>query len=288
MKKQANVLAKVLFMKKDISVLMSAYKNDVPQNVVTAVESVVNQTFVPKQIVMVVDGPVPEELETTLKELQKKYEILELVWLEKNGGLGNAMNIGTQHCKYDLIARMDSDDIAVPTRFEKQMECFEKDNSLDVVGSNSAEFVDTPDNVSGIKVLPEKHEDIVQFMTSRCPLCHPSIMLKKAILEKAGGYQHWQYAEDWYLFIRMYLAGAKFYNIQENLMNIRIDEHTYERRSGYAHYKTIKGLLKLMRKHKMMSWLKYKKECIKRFVGHVLVPKRWKTKLYRKYMRKSK
>ena len=275
-------------MNKDISVLMSVYKNDDPQNLVTAVESVINQTLAPKQVVMVVDGPVGEELTKALKDLEKKYDIFELVWLEKNGGLGNAMNEGTNHCKYDLIARMDSDDIALPERFAKQVECFEKHPELDVVGTNSAEFIGSPDNVSGVKVLPENHEDIVKFMTSRCPLCHPSIMLKKSILEKAGGYQHWQYAEDWYLIIRMYLAGANFYNIQENLMNIRIDEHTYERRSGYAHYKTIKGLLKFMRKHKMMSWLKYKKECIKRFVGHVLIPKKWKTRLYKKYMRKSK
>ena len=279
---------KGLIMNKEISVLMSVYKNDNPENLVTAVESVINQTLAPKQVVMVVDGPVGEELTKALKELEEKYSIFELVWLEKNVGTGLALKDAWQKCKYEFVAKMDSDDISVPTRFEKEIECFEKDNSLDVVGSNSAEFVGTPDNVSGIKVLPEKHEDIVKLMTSRCPLCHPSMMMKKSIIEKAGGYQHWQYAEDWYLIIRMYLAGAKFYNIQENLVNVRINQATYKRRSGFAHYKTLKQLLKFMRKHKMMGWLKYKKECIKRFVGHVLVPSKWKMKLYRKTMRKSK
>ena len=124
-------------------------------------------------------------------------------------------------------------------------------------------------------------------MKARCPFCHMSVMMKKSMLKKAGGYQHWQYAEDWYLWIRMYLAGAKFYNIQENLMLIRINEDTFARRSGLSYYKTIKALLKYMKEHKMIGFFKYTKEKIRRFIGHVLVPKKWKTRLYKKYMRKS-
>ncbi len=274
-------------MNKDISVLFSVYKNDIPKNVVIAVESVINQTLPPKQIVMIVDGPVPEELKQTLLELEKKYDIYENVWLEKNLGAGGALEAGWQRCKYNYIAKMDSDDISFPERFEKEMACFEKDPELDVVGSHTQEFFDELNNMANIKWVPETHEEIIKFMTRRSPFCHQSIMMKKSILEKAGGYKPWYYAEDYYLFIRMYLAGAKFYNLQEVLVYARINEDSFARRSGLKYYKSIKGLLKLMRKNKMMSFWSYTKSKIIRFIGHVLVPKRLKKTLFMKFLRKK-
>ena len=274
-------------MEKDISVLMSVYKNDIPKNVITAVESVVNQTLPPKQIVMVVDGPVPEELKNTLVDLENKYDIYENVWLMQNGGLGNALKEGTKHCKYNIIARMDSDDISVPERFEKEIKYLEENEDCDVVGSLGQEFYDEPENLAGLKWVPEKHEEIVKFMKSRCPFCHMTVMMKKDVLNRAGGYEHWLWAEDWYLWIRMYLAGAKFYNIQETLVYIRINEQTFERRHGLKYYKSIKGLLKYMKNHKMISLIKYSKEKFVRFVGHVLIPRKMKNKLYRKHLRKK-
>lgn len=274
-------------MEKNISVLTSVYKNDIAKNVETAVESIVNQTLPPKQIVMMVDGPVPEELTQKLNELEKKYDVLEVHPLEKNVGLGNALRFGTEYCKYDFIARMDSDDIALPERFEKEMACFEKDPELSLVGSNAQEFFNEPENLANIKAVPETHDEIVAFMKGRCPFCHMSVMMKKEMLEKAGGYKDWYYAEDWYLWIRMYLAGAKFYNIQENLMLVRINYDTFERRGGLKYYKSIKGLLKFMKQNKMLGFMKYTKEKVKRFVGHVLVPKKMKNKLYMKFMREK-
>ena len=105
-------------MKKDISVLMSVYKNDIPKNVVIAVESVINQTLKPKQIVMIVDGPVSDELKQTLLDLEKKYSIYENIWLENNLGTGGALEAGWEKCKYEYIAKMDSDAISVPERCE--------------------------------------------------------------------------------------------------------------------------------------------------------------------------
>lgn len=272
-------------MNKNISVLMSVYKNDIAENVRIAVESVANQTLKPKQIVMVVDGPVPNEINNVLEELKQEISYFEVYPLEQNVGLGRAMNIGTSYCKYEFIARMDSDDISLPERFEKQMKCFEEDPKLSLVGSNSQEFIDTLDNLANIKALPERHEDIVEFMKGRCPFVHPSVIMKKEILEKAGGYQHWHYAEDYYLWVRMYLAGAKFYNIQENLINFRINLNTYKRRGGLKYYKSIRGLLKFIHQNKIIGWGRYTKEKIKRFVGHVLVPSWLKNSLYMKFMR---
>lgn len=274
-------------MEKNISVLMSVYKNDIPKNVVTAVESVVNQTLKPKQIVMIVDGPVPEELKQTLLDFEKKYKIYENIWLEKNLGTGGALEAGWERCKYNFIAKMDSDDISVPDRFEKEMACFEKDPELDMVGSNAQEFFVEPENLGGIKAVPETHEEIVEFLKSRSPFCHYTVMMKREALEKAGGYKPWFYAEDYYLWIRMYLAGAKFYNIQENLVYARMNYDSFARRGGLKYYKSIKGLLKIMHENKMMGFIPYTKSKMVRFVGHVLVPKKMKKSLYMKYLRKE-
>ena len=272
-------------MEKNISVLMSVYKNDIAENVRTAVESVANQTLKPKQIVMVVDGPVPESITNVLEELKKEIDIFEVYPYEKNSGLGIALRNGTEFCKYEYIARMDSDDISLPDRFEKQMKKFEEDPELSLVASNSQEFIDTLDNLANVKALPEKHEDIVEFMKGRCPFVHPTVIMKKDMLLKAGGYEHWHYAEDYYMWVRMYLAGAKFYNIQENLINFRININTYKRRGGLKYYKSIRGLLKFIYKNKMIGFGRYTKEKIKRFVGHVLVPSWMKNALYMKFMR---
>lgn len=272
-------------MEKNISVLMSVYRNDIAENVRTAVESVYNQTLKPKQIVMVVDGPVPEDVTKVLEELKKEIDVFEVYAYEKNSGLGTALKRGTEFCKYEYIARMDSDDISLPDRFEKQMKKFEEDPELSLVGSNSQEFIDTLDNLANVKALPEKHEDIVEFMKGRCPFVHPTVIMKKDMLLKAGGYEYWHYAEDYYMWVRMYLAGAKFYNIQENLINFRININTYKRRGGLKYYKSIRGLLKFIYKNKMIGFMKYTKEKIKRFVGHVLVPSWMKNALYMKFMR---
>ena len=268
-----------------ISVLSSVYKNDVAENVKTAFESILKQTYKPSQIVIVRDGKVSDELQNLLDEY-KKNGIFTIVERDNNLGLGKTLNEGLGYCKYDYIARMDSDDIAEPTRFEKQVKCFENDENLSIVGTNGIEFVDSLENIAGEKVVPETDSEIKKYMTKRCPMCHMSVMMKKQSILDAGSYRDWYYAEDWYMWIRMCLSGAKFYNIQETLMKIRINKDTYARRHGMKYYKSIKGLLKYMRKQKMCSWFTYVKNCFVRFVGHVLVPRKMKFRLYKKFMRK--
>lgn len=267
---------------------MSVYKNDIPCNVVTAVESIIKQTLPPKQIIMVVDGPVGKDLKQTLTMLEKQYPVYQNIWSEKNLGLGGALALGEQYCTGEYIARMDSDDIAIADRFAKQMAVFDANPELELVGAYTQEFFDEIENLAKIKSVPEKHDDIVKFMTRRTPFCHQTIIFKRAMLLEAGGYKSWYYAEDWYLYIRMYLAGAKFYNLPEVLVYARINQATFARRGGLKYYRSIKGLLKLMRKHKLMSFGAYTKAKVVRFIGHVLVPRKLRGKLYLKYLRKDK
>lgn len=271
----------------NISVLMSVYKNDIAKNVRVAVESVINQTMKPKQVVMVVDGPVSDELKQELLQLEKNYEIYENVWLEKNSGLGLALKEGTKHCQYEVIARMDSDDICLPSRFEKQFNFLQSHQDVDVVGSFGQEFYNEIENLASVKVVPETHEQIVRFMRSRCPFCHMTVMMRKSALLNAGGYESWVGAEDWYLWVRMYLSGAKFYNLQEVLVNVRINQDTFARRHGLKYYMSIKALLKFMYQNKLFGFFKYMNEKFVRFVGHVMVPRKMKNHLYRKYLREN-
>lgn len=273
--------------KQKISVLMSVYKNDIAANVKIAVESIINQTYRPSQVVIVVDGPVPEDTFKVLDELKNTYEEVEVYPLAQNVGLGNALKEGMTYCENEIVARMDSDDIAVEDRFEKQIAMFDADEELSIVGSNIAEFIGDTNNVVSVRDVPEKHEDICKYLKKRCPFNHMTVMFKKSEVEKAGGYLHWFYNEDSYLWARMYLAGCKFANIAENLVYARINEATFQRRGGYKYYKSERDLFKFMYKNKIISWGEYQKAKTIRFVIQVLMPNSVRKFVFLKMMRKK-
>lgn len=270
-----------------ISVLMSVYKNDIAENVKTAVESIIDQTVKPSQVVIVVDGPVPQETTDILNGLKDTYSEVEIYPLEQNVGLGNALKEGMTHCRYEIVARMDSDDIAVEDRFEKQLACFEKDSDLSIVGSNIAEFIGDKNNVVSVRDVPVTHEEICDYLKKRCPFNHMTVMFKKSEVEKAGGYLHWFYNEDSYLWARMYLAGCKFANIPENLVYARINEATFQRRGGKKYYKSEKDLFKFMLDNKIITKSEYRKSCFIRYIIQVLMPNSLRKFVFLKLMRKK-
>ncbi len=272
----------------EFSVLMSVYKNDIAKNVIVAIKSIIEQTVRPSQIVIVVDGPVPNECMDALNSIKDEYgELIEIYPLEENVGLGNALKEGMKHCKYELVARMDSDDISVEDRFEKQLAMFEKDSELSAVGSDIAEFIGEKENVVSIRDVPQSHDDICAYLKKRCPLNHVSVMLKKSDVEKAGGYLHWFYNEDSYLWVRMYLAGCKFANIKENLVLVRINEDTFYRRGGKKYYNSERDLFKYMLNNKIITKGQYRKSCFLRYIIQVLMPNWLRKFVFLKMMRKS-
>ena len=175
------------------SVIMSIYKSDVPDYVRIALDSILNQTLLPNEIVIVGDGPVPAPLEQVIRDVQSSISgsnlPVEVNYLpqEKNQGLGEALRIAVENAKYDYLARMDSADICMPERFEKQMCCFEEDPDLSIVGGMITEFVDSPDNVVDKRVLPLDDEGIKRFMRSRCGVNHVTVIFKKADLPVLPG-----------------------------------------------------------------------------------------------------
>ncbi len=274
-------------MQQEFSVLMSVYKNDIAENVVTAVRSIINQTAPPAQVVIVIDGEIPQECDDALSALKDEYPIIELYPLEQNVGLGNALKEGMLHCRYELVARMDSDDIAVEDRFAKQLAMFEDDDQLSIVGSDIAEFIGDKDNVVSIRDVPAGHEEICQYLKKRCPFNHMTVMFRKSEVEKAGGYLHWFYNEDSYLWARMYLAGCKFANIKENLVFARINEATFYRRGGKKYYISERDLFKFMLNKNIISKGEYRKSCFLRYIIQVLMPNWLRKFVFIKMMRKN-
>ena len=232
------------------SVLMSVYAKEKPDYLHRAIQSIWDdQSVKPDQIILVQDGPLTDELHKIIKiwdnKLNNKFKN---IILNKNVGLGDALNSGIQACSYELIARMDTDDIASKDRFTKQLAIFQE-QEIDICGSWVSEFDTDENHITSFRKVPEHHNKIVEFSKKRNPLNHPAVMYKKSAVQKAGGYIRMTWFEDYYLWSRMLLAGARVYNIQEPLVNMRAGYSQLERRKGfqYAYQEFIfqKRLLKI-------------------------------------------
>jgi glycosyltransferase involved in cell wall biosynthesis len=214
---------------------MSTYQGETAANLTAALESLYAQTEAPMEIVLVVDGPVGPDQESVIAQYQKDGRIrhLELLRLETTQGLALALNAGLRRCKGVFVARMDSDDISFPERFEEQWRILMEDPHVDVVGSWSAEFRDNPMIVTGMKTPPEHHEEIKRALTWNCALVHPSILIRKRNIEEIGGYRPFfgDYA-DYDLYVRLMLLGARFYMVQRPLVRYRTSFAQRRRRSG--------------------------------------------------------
>lgn len=221
------------------SVLMSIYKKEKAEYFNRAMQSIWDEQILkPNEIVLVQDGPL---IDTLYKEIEywklKLKDILIIIPLEQNVGLGDALNIGLNHCKYNIIARMDTDDISLPTRFNKQIKYMENNPNIDILSSWISEFEDDENIIISERRLPEYHCDIVKFSKRRSAVNHIPVVFKKESVLKAGGYKRMILQEDYYLWIRMILNGSKFYNIQEPLAKIRSGYNQLERRSGLYYFK---------------------------------------------------
>lgn len=253
------------------SVAMCVYGGDKAEYFDKALESVYNQTRKPDEVVLTVDGPVPSSIDEVITKYQEK-EGLTVCRLEKNMGHGVARRTGLAHCTHDFVAIADADDINVPTRFEEQVKLFENNPQLDAVSSGCAHFVNTIDDAQYVEFLPESDAEIKQFLKRRCPLCQASTMFRKSKVEEAGGYQDWYHAEDYYLWIRMYLCGATFQNIKENLLYVRSNPDYINRRGGWKYFKSLAKLFGYMYKHRVIGLGDYLFNVSTRFVAQVLLP----------------
>lgn len=271
------------------SVITSVYKNDKPEYIRVALDSLlVQQTVKPDEIVLVQDGPVSHETSRLLLEYKDNYdEKLNVIKLTQNKGLGNALMLGVENAKYDIVARMDSDDICAPDRFEKQLAYLESHPECDIVGGQITEFIDTPDNIVGKREVPCDNEAIYHYMRSRCALNHPTVMFKKKAVLDAGNYQDWFWNEDYYMWIRMMEQGCVFANLPDVLVNMRSGFDQYGRRGGKKYFDSEIGIKKLMLEKGMITRKEYIVNYIQRFIIQLMLPNSVRGWVFRTFARKG-
>ena len=220
-----------------LSVLLSIYYKEKADYLRLSLDSVFHQTVRADEVVLVEDGKLTPELDVVIAEYQKRYPELKVVPFEKNRGLGSALNDGLKECSYDIVARMDTDDIAKPERFEKQLKILEEHPEIDLVTAWIEEFIGTPENITGKRTLPETSEALYNYGKSRCPANHPVTMYRKKAVMDVGGYQTELFPEDYFLWIKMLQNGSKFYCIQESLLFFRYAPETVAKRGGWKYAK---------------------------------------------------
>lgn len=269
------------------SVAMSVYKNDNPEYVQTALDSIIKQTCVPDEIVLVADGPIPDALSEVIEHTRKRFPQLRPLYQEKNAGLGEALRIAVENARYDYIARMDSDDISLPERFEKQMKCFREDPSLSIVGGMITEFVDTPDNITGRRLLPLTDAKIKKFMRSRCGVNHVTVIFKKSELLRVGNYQPFYHQEDYYLWARMIKGGCVFRNIPDVVVNVRAGRDQYARRGGIKYMKSQIKMFHFMYKEGVITLPRLLYNYAVRSAVQFLMPNVLRTWIYQHFLRKK-
>lgn len=217
---------------------MSIYQKEKPDNFDRAMKSIwEEQTIKPDEIVLVQDGLLTANLLTIIDEWKAKLgDVLIVVPIATNVGLGDALNYGFQYCTCELVARMDTDDIAQPHRFEKQLKAF-SEMEIDICGCWISEFISDETKIISERKVPQFHKNIAKFSKKRSPLNHVTVMFKKSKVKEAGGYQKMISFEDYYLWIRMLQVGAIMYNIQESLVNVRAGNEQLDRRRGLKYVK---------------------------------------------------
>ncbi|MBR0348933.1 MAG: glycosyltransferase [Clostridia bacterium] len=268
------------------SVSMCVYGKDNPEWFRTAVDSILNQTRKPDEVVLVVDGPVPQELDDVINPFEQN-SIFKVIRLPENKGHGEARRVGLNNCSNELVALMDADDISAEDRFEKQLAMFESDSKLTIVGGNITEFVGTPDNIVEARVVKSDDASIKEDMKKRCPMNQVTVMFKKSRVDSVGGYIDWYCEEDTYLWLRLFLDGAKFANLPDYLVNVRIGKEMYQRRGGTKYFMSEAKLQKFMLDNKIIGLGRFAVNVGERFVVQVLLPNKLRSWVFKNFARKT-
>lgn len=279
------------------SVSMCVYGGDNPEHFDIAVESIAEQTVKPDELVLTVDGPIPSETEAVIKKycgvMQEKGIRFRVIRLKKNMGHGIARRVGIKKCSHDIIAIMDADDIAVPTRFEKQIAYLDAHPAVAIVGSCITEFINNESDarnvqkVAGRRMVPATDEQIKSYMKKRCPMNQMTVVFRKKDILEVGGYRDWFCNEDYFLWIRLAAAGKIFGNIDESLVLVRVGEEMYERRGGWKYFKSEAKLQGLMHRKGMTSLGRYAVNVGERFVLQVMMPNRLRGMIFQKFAREQ-
>lgn len=267
------------------SVLLSLYYKEKPDFLHQSLESVFSQTLSPDEVVIVEDGPLTNDLYAEVNVWQSVHQEMKIVRLEKNCGLGKALNEGLKQCSNDLVARMDTDDVCKPYRFERQVAFMESHPNIAVCGAWIDEFEGNVNNVRSTRKLPQDNDKIYEFGKKRNPMNHPVVMFRKSAVESVGSYLPMPLFEDYYLWVRMLLRGYKFHNVQESLLNFRFCSDVFKRRGGLKYAWTEIGFYLKLYKSNYINIGTLMENIVIRFSTRV-IPNRVRSLIYKRLLRR--
>lgn len=261
------------------SVLIPVSNKENPDNLKRCLNSILNQTVKPNEIVIVKDGKFGKKLNNVLK----KYE-LKIIELNEHKGIGYALNIGIQNCKYNLIARMDSDDISLPNRFELQLKKFRENENLTILGGQILEFDET--SIKKVRSVPTKYADILKYSKKRSPFNHMSVMYKKDAILKLGNYISTPHFEDYYLWINALKNDYYVENLSEIIILANNTSFTMKNRGGLKYIKPTLNFQKYLLKSKYINVFEFIRNIFIRVVV-ALLPNRIRTWIYSMFLREK-
>lgn len=269
------------------SVLMSVYYKENPENLNVCIQSILNQDIVPDEIVIVKDGILGQELENVIDRYVSIYKsMFKIVGLNKNKGLGNALNEGLKHCSYELVARMDSDDVCTKDRFRKQLEIFANAEDMAIVGSYIDEYDENMEIQLSTRTVPTENDKIFNYLKHRNPFNHMSVMYRKSDVIDSGMYIEIRGFEDYYLWYRMLNKGYKGYNIDKSLVKVRTGDALLYRRSGIKYFKNELYFQKVVFKERYIKFSDFVFNVFSRGILRIL-PISLLRKIYFKLLRRS-
>ncbi len=267
------------------SVLISVYKKEKAEYLKRALQSVINQTLKPTEIVIVKDGPLTKELDDCIEDFQKQNsKLFKILSFKENRGLGLALRDGVKACKYEYIARMDSDDISKLDRFEKQFNYLQKHPETALLGTWITEFSKDENNPDTVTKLPCIHQTIIKFAKRRNPFRHVTVVLKKSAVIQSGNYRDFLWFEDYDLFVRILQKGYIAANIPECLVNVRADKDMFARRGGWQYLKQDCKFQKQLLKTKFICKTDFLINITIRSIVR-LIPNKVRSYLYKKILR---
>lgn len=254
------------------SVLMSIYAKEEPAYLSRCLASLVTQTVLPNELILIKDGPLTDELEAVLHSLRFGGEV-KIIALPQNVTQGPARAAGLLAAQHEWIAIMDSDDVCCHDRFEKQIRMIENNPSLGIVGGQIDEFLDVPGQSVAIKSVPQLHRDICKYAKRRNPFNHMTVMLKRDMALEAGNYTYFPWFEDYDLLVRMIHNGAICGNHPDILVHARVGNGMYGRRRGMSYIRSEWQMQRQMKSIGFINNVEFLRNAVVRIPIRLLPPK---------------
>lgn len=272
------------FIMKEFSCLMSCYAKDDPAYLAKALFSLSAQTVKAAEILLVEDGPLTKGLYQVIDSFKTQLPLNSLKF-EENRGLGYALKKGVEACSYNLIARMDADDISRKDRFEKELKILSQNPELSLVGSWVSEFEEKEERIYALRKVPSAHAEIMKMAKYRCPVNHVTVMYRKEAVLNSGNYNpRFRFAQDYVLWISMLSHGYKFANIPECLVNVKAGQGMIKRRGGREYMNHEIALQKEFLRQRFISHPQFYFNVGVRSILR-LMPNQWRGLVYQKLLR---